>query len=311
VRIKQRGSILETVLKAGPVVRRSEIACEAAALAFAETKKLAAPRVLATDLEGTTGSVALLMTKLLGSADVPSVPTHERLHTAGVMAARLHQIPLTPGADLPLRLRHMPWVDFAQERRWAVRYQAAREAEREAVLDEMLREHPGWDPDEARRTLSSTPSTPLLQFADERIRQLAAPEGDSVFVHGDLWQGNTMWLEGAFVGIIDWEAAGAGHHGVDLGSLRWDAAILFGRSGPAEVLSGWEEAMGREAADVAYWDIVAALNTSADMAQLLPSLHQAGRNDLDPKTLATRQDAFLRAALDQLDGTGDSGRIES
>jgi aminoglycoside phosphotransferase (APT) family kinase protein len=103
------------------------------------------------------------------------------------------------------------------------------------------------------------------------------------------------------VGMVDWDAAGVGHPGVDLGTLRLDAAIMFGLPAAADVLEGWRQATGHQADAMAYWDLVAALTTPTDMAQWLPVAHAHGRVDLDAATLMDRRDAFLRAALDQLD----------
>jgi hypothetical protein len=66
-------------------------------------------------------------------------------------------------------------------------------------------------------------------------------------------------------GLVDWDCAGAGAPGVDLGSLRCDAAICYGLSAPDHVLAGWEQAAGQAAEDVAYWDVVGALATPPDM----------------------------------------------
>lgn len=303
--IEQRGALIEAVLKAGPSDRRSDFVYEVAAMTLAESHQLPTPRVLAVDLEGAAnGSVALLMTRLGGSTDIPQVSSPERLRSLGATAASLHRIPFAPREDLPLRLRHTPWVDFAEERRWAVQYQAADPSEKKRLLNDFLSEHPGWGRDEAQRVLSTTSSTPLMELAAERIRELPRPAGDTVFVHGDLWQGNALWLGDTLVGLIDWEGAGAGHHGVDLGCLRWDATILFGPQAAEEITSGWEEASGFRAGDVAYWDVVAALNTPADMARLIPVFYHHGRHDLDADTLTSRHEDFLRTALGQLDETG-------
>lgn len=128
---------------------------------------------------------------------------------------------------------------------------------------------------------------------------IARPVVEPVFVHGDLWAGNVLWDGDSYVATVDWEAAGAGSHGVDLGSLRLDAALLYGQETPSQVLVGWEVAMGRQATEVAYWDLAAALNTSADMTGATPTMHAAGRTDLDCGAL-TRRDEFLEEALRQL-----------
>jgi len=127
------------------------------------------------------------------------------------------------------------------------------------------------------------------------------PVGPAVLVHGDLWQGNTMWSAGRYTGMIDWDCAGAGSPGIDLGTLRLYAAIYYGPASAARILEGWRHAAGREPEDVAYWDVIAALTTVGDMAHCMPPLLDHGRPDLDAPTLTTRRDAFLSAALNQLD----------
>ena len=123
------------------------------------------------------------------------------------------------------------------------------------------------------------------------------PQAETVLIHGDLWQGNTLWSGERCVGMVDWDAAGVGHPGIDLGTLRLDTAIMFGLPAADEVLEGWQQATGHQAEAMAYWDLVAALTTPPDMVQWLPVAHDYGRVDLDAATLNTRRDAFLHSAL--------------
>jgi aminoglycoside phosphotransferase (APT) family kinase protein len=183
----------------------------------------------------------------------------------GRIAASIHAVPLAASEEMPLRMRHTAWTDFSLWRREG-----------------------------------TYASTPLLDEADALIASKRPPEGPSVFVHGDLWQANVMWDGDTCVGVIDWETAGSGHPGVDLGCLRWDAAIQFGAWAPDHISAGWAEAAGRELEEQAYWDAVAALNIPADIGDLLPSFREAGRSDLDAVTVRNRQEAFLRRALDRL-----------
>jgi hypothetical protein len=90
--------------------------------------------------------------------------------------------------------------------------------------------------------------------------------------------------------------------GIDLGSLRCDAAVCFGAEAAADVLAGWEEAAGRPAAEVARWDVVAALSTPPDMGCFPDAIAGQGRPDLGREVLLARRDAFLRDALDRLGG---------
>lgn len=263
-----RAGSTTAVLKVMPREDRPYVATEVAALEFAEKHDVAAPRVIAVDLDGPGGVAVLLSTFLHGSTRLSLTADPERLRALGAAAAAFHRLPLTPTPDLPLRERHMPWVDFAAE-----------------------------------RLSGEQPTTPLLDEAGARVRELTRPRGETVFVHADLWLGNMMWDGDRHTGTIDWDAAGTGHYGVDLGSLRFDAAIHFGIDAADEVLRGWHHAYGREATDVGYWDLVAALNTPARMDGSLPAIHEnTGRTDLDGQTLTDRRDEFLRAALNMFDG---------
>jgi aminoglycoside phosphotransferase (APT) family kinase protein len=98
--------------------------------------------------------------------------------------------------------------------------------------------------------------------------------------------------------LIDWKTAGVGQPGVDLGSLRLHAALQYGADATAHVLAGWEDQAGHAAADVAYWDAVAALNTHADMEDWT-GLDDEG-NPARPSLGRERRDAFLRSAVDEL-----------
>ena len=261
-------ALVRVILKTGDLGQREELATEGAALSLAESSGLPAPRLIAADLDGNeAGGFALLFTMLEGSADIPVESSSQRLRVAGAAAASIHGVSMQPSEQLPARKRHMPWIDFSAMRR------AGDQGEE---------------------------STPLLDEADALAHNLPEPSGGTVFVHGDLWQGNLMWSGERFSGIIDWEAAGAGSYGVDLGSLRLDVALLYGLDAVDEVLAGWEETSGRAAEDVPYWDLVAALNTRADMSGFLPTMHEAGRTDLDGPTLTRRRDEFLQSALDRL-----------
>jgi aminoglycoside phosphotransferase (APT) family kinase protein len=84
-------------------------------------------------------------------------------------------------------------------------------------------------------------------------------------------------------GLIDWGCAGVGHPGVDLGHARLSAAFSYGTEAADAILHGWEQAAGRPADAMPYWDAVAALETAPAMG--------AG-TDL--------RDAFLQRALAEL-----------
>lgn len=138
-----------------------------------------------------------------------------------------------------------------------------------------------------------------MEAAADVLAHQQVPDSPSALVHGDFWQGNSMWVDDETVGLIDWDMAGVGNAGIDLGSARLDAAIMFGQEAVAHVLSGWERASGMRAENVPYWDVVAALSTPADMDTWRPQIHAQGRTDLASATMNARRDTFLQSAADQ------------
>jgi aminoglycoside phosphotransferase (APT) family kinase protein len=242
--IEWRGRLTEAVLRAPtPRIDAAMVTTGAAALEVAERYGLPAPRLLGADLLGPT----TLETVVPGSSDWPAPPSVDRLRAAGAVLARVHTVSITPYDVLPFRPRPIAVDDFAADRR------------------------------EGR-----LPTTPLLQAADELVTAYGVPPSEHVFLHGDVWPGNLLWVGDEIAALIDWKTAGVGARGVDLCELRKQAAISFGPAAPAEVLRGYEHATSTKAQHVAYWDAVAALNTPTE-------LYDA--------TATARRDAFLQTAL--------------
>jgi aminoglycoside phosphotransferase (APT) family kinase protein len=247
LRVESSGRSVQVVLRAPtPRIDGDMIATNVAALLVAERHSLPAPRLLGADLDGrSAGMPASVETVVEGSSAWPARAGVDRLRAAGAAIARIHRIPLAPSPNLPVRVRPIAVDDFAGERR-----------------------------------VGRMPTTPLLERADTVIRGVRVTPGAMVLVHGDVWPGNMVGQT-----LIDWKTAGVGDPGVDLGELRKQVAFANGADAPRFVLEGWERASGSRAADVAYWDAVAALNTPTEC---------------DPPQHTTRRDEFLRAALARL-----------
>jgi aminoglycoside phosphotransferase (APT) family kinase protein len=260
VRLGGHGAERAVVLRVGAGEDPAPLRTEVAALRLAAEHGLPAPRLLAADLAGDPPLV--LADLLAGSSAIPAERPPGRLRALGRAAAALHAVTVAPGPELPRRDRPIAGVDFAALRR-------------------------------------RQPAQPLLEEAERRVAQAPPPEGDGL-VHGDLWQGNALWVGDTLTGLVDWDYAGVGPPGVDLGSLRCDAAVCFGPEAAEDVRNGWEAAAGRPAADVAYWDVVAALSTPPDMGWFPGAIAGQGRPDLTRELLLRRRDEFLRAALGRL-----------
>jgi aminoglycoside phosphotransferase (APT) family kinase protein len=260
------------VLRTGGPGQQRQLATEAAGLARAAGLAVPVPELLGHDDGRAAGGVPVVLSAALpGSSRIPPEPVPARLRALGAAAAVLHALPCRPSAVLPRRDHPIGDEDFAGMRAGHDVGPLQREAQ--VVLDAATR------------------------------ARAAQPGAESVFVHGDLWAGNTLWDGDTLTGLLDWDAAGAGAPGIDLGSLRMDAALCYGADTGAadEVIAGWEAAAGRRAGDVAYWDVVAALATPPGLGWFPESIAvQGGRPDLTRELVVRRHAGFLSRALDRL-----------
>ena len=211
-------------------------------------------------MRDTADPALLLIERVHGSSDIPLERPTARLRALGAFAARLSQLEPPPG--FAPRTRSIAGVDFDGLRREAA-------------------------------------PQPMLQRAEQVIADHAPVSRDGM-VHGDLWQGNSMWLGDDLAAIIDWDCSGVGPAGIDLGSLRLDAAMAFGIGAEEDVIAGWE-AIGGAASDVPYWDVAAALSTPPELAWFVEATQGQGRPDLTREVMLPRRDEFLRNALRHFD----------
>lgn len=308
LRIEHEGSTSGTVLRLAGRIFPFQIRTGAVALRVAERHGVSAPRLIASDLDGRGAGVpATLESAIPGTSASPNRASTERLRAIGAAIAKVHKIALDPEPDLPLKIRSLqaPRVqddEHALVRRWAALYRSSSESERPAVIG-ALSELTGLPAVRARGVITATHSTPLLQLADDLLREVPRPKGRLVFLHADLWAGNMMWDGDTNVVLIDWKDSGVGDPGVDLGHLRMTMAVKYGLDAATHVLDGWQRESGREATNLAYWDAVAALHTPADLDNWEPVFDGQGTR-LSSSAVTDRRDAFLRAALDQLDRGG-------
>lgn len=173
------------------------------------------------------------------------------------------------------------------QRRVAARYQEASRSEQESIAAEVQAQRPEWSTDRIHAILQRR-APGLIRAAEEELDRLPVPDDQTVLVHDDLCGGNAVWTSGESVTIVDWDGAGAGQAGLDIGNLRFEGSLHFGVGAASEILSHWRQATGRHIDGLRYWDLTAALNTPADLTRWAPTLSNG----------TERRDAFLRAALD-------------
>ena len=261
-----RAGCREVVLRVARGEQAAETATEVAAMTYAARVAGAifpVAELLGYDLAERTGYGLVLAACMPGTSVIPREPDPGRLRALGAAAARISSIEVTPAPALPVRSRPIEAEDFAGMRR--------------------------------------DQGAPDLLRAAEAAVAATRPEDDHLgLVHGDLWYGNTLWDDGRLTAVLDWDCAGVGPAGIDLGSLRCDAAWCHGVEAAGHILRGWEAQAGRPASDVAYWDAVAALASPPDMGWFPVSMAAQGRPDLTREVMLERRDAFLDAALGQL-----------
>ena len=211
------------------------IRTEAAALVLVEQSLLAAPRLISLDADGCdAGRVASLQTALPGDTLHGDPTAPEQFRAVGAHLGAIHRIRPQPDSNLPERLQH---------------------------VDVYRSDEPGTLTPHIRA------SAQLLDHARAQLDLHPRPTAPVGLVHGDAWLGNIMTTGSAVVGLIDWGCAGVGQPGIDLGHLRMSVVFEHGMPAPVDVLNGWQEESGYPV-EVAYWDVVAALSTPADMGGL-------------------------------------------
>jgi aminoglycoside phosphotransferase (APT) family kinase protein len=260
----------EVVLRVARAEQAAETATEVAAMTHAARVAgaiLPVAELLGYDLAERTGYGLVLTACVPGTSVIPPEPDPERLRALGAVAARISSIELSPAPALPVRRRPIEGEDFAGMRR------------QQGASD-------------------------LLRAAEAAVAATRPDDGQLGLVHGDLWYGNTLWDDGGLTAVLDWDCAGVGPTGIDLGSLRCDAAWCHGVEAAEHISRGWEAEAGRPASDVPYWDAVAALASPPDMGWFPTSMAAQGRPDLTREVMLERRDAFLDAALSRLAAAG-------
>ena len=126
----------------------------------------------------------------------------------------------------------------------------------------------------AARTVQTWPSAPDDSLSESAVRAALAgiwpPPllNQPVLLHGDFWPGNTLWRDGALVGVIDWEDAVLGDPLHDVANARMEICMAFGASAASDFTRHYREL--RPTTDMTalrHWDLYAALRHAGRMAE--------------------------------------------
>lgn len=236
---------------------------------------VAAPRPLWRDPEGAFfGVPALAMSAEPGRPLLAPSDVSRWASQLGATLARLHAAPLDNDDVSFLRWDH---ADEGTARRLA---------------------QPDHAPEVAGR-LAAHPRAHALWATLQRCWPAYRP-GQPVLLHGDYWTGNTLWLRGRLMSLVDWDHALLGDPCLDLCSCRLDLTQLYGLDAADLFLHAYSAAGGQPVLQLPLWDALVAWQSLPHWDRWLPPYHEMGRSDLSAAVQRSRLDTFIDASLAQL-----------
>ncbi len=147
-------------------------------------------------------------------------------------------------------------------------------------------------------TLSPSPEAPDESLSETRIRDALEqfgppPAAPAAVLHGDFWPGNVLWAGSQLTAVIDWEDAALGDPLADVGNARLELLFSLGQEAMQAFTDDYGRQTGTDLAQLAYWDLRAALRPCGRLSQwgLAPGPERRMRR---------RHAQFVDAALDRL-----------
>jgi aminoglycoside phosphotransferase (APT) family kinase protein len=83
-------------------------------------------------------------------------------------------------------------------------------------------------------------------------------------VHLDYWPGNVLWQEDTISAVVDWEEAACGDPAIDVAYCRMNMALEGQAQAADEFLRTYEGETGRRVANLAFWELAAAVRPMFD-----------------------------------------------
>jgi len=116
------------------------------------------------------------------------------------------------------------------------------------------------------------------------------------FIHRDYHPGNTLWLGGRLVGVVDWVGGSWGPPSIDLGHMRLNLVWDLGPEAADRFLAAHHALTGLD--HDPWWDVVAAVDC-------IPELDAPG----PPEPWLARMEDWVAAALAGLDWPPDPAAL--
>lgn len=84
-------------------------------------------------------------------------------------------------------------------------------------------------------------------------------------LHIDFWSGNILWENGQISAVVDWEEAGFGDAGIDVGYFRMELCLEGLEDEADQFLKVYEDTIGQPVANLGVWELAAAVRPMLDV----------------------------------------------
>ena len=149
---------------------------------------------------------------------------------------------------------------------------------------------------EALATLRGHPLGMELWARRVEIQAILEPE-DPVYVHHDFWPGNTLWIDGRLVAVVDWEGGSIADPALDVAYCALDMRLLGLNDAAEHFVEVYREHSGRRLENLRYWELLALCRPMPDIAMWVPGWQAMGL-EISAGEARRRHVALITAALE-------------
>ena len=196
------------------------------------------------DTDGVFDRQALIISFVQGQPDLTPSHPFEWAETLAETLARIHTVKV-PDEDIDL---------FPET--------AGGDAQRIAEHPEYVLEHPLGEQLLRRRVM----------LGQQR------GNGEQVFSHADFWPGNTLWRDGSFEAVVDWESPGLSERDMDVAYCSLEMRY-FGMDKVADrFITHYREVSGASLANLEHWEAIGLCSPMPDIAEWVPAWNSMGKS---------------------------------
>ncbi len=217
---------------------------ETAALSAAGDAGVPVPELIWTDTGGIFEETAVVISYIHGSPYFLPRDSRDWIEQLAWAMASVHEVPVT--VDLRAIL-----LDHSKE-----------------MSDRMAESEP------SARFMENPLGVPLWELRRKLMEVHASTE--TVFLHSDLWPGNTLWRNEQLVAVIDWEDAGIGDPALDVAYCANELRYLGWEDLADQFIAAYRSITGRSLGSLPLWTVTALIRPLPDIARWMPSWRAMG-----------------------------------